>query len=189
MHGKLILFDNKGKQYLVKSFNDIEVSDIPIPEGLVTVFHATNNMNVYGMDNGTIYLKKRDSNDYIALKGHKSFISHLKIIGDRLYSSSYDGKVNFWYVNNEKIIPIEILSKSSWIMDFTISNDGQSLWVGDMNGYLTEELLDVEAINGIIENELKQKKRDFTQEEWNYYIGKTTPYEPLIIKNGKEVVR
>lgn len=189
LHGKLILFDNKGKQYLVKSFNDIEVSDIPIPEGLVTVFHATNNMNVYGMDNGTIYLKKRDSNDYVALKGHKSFISHLKIIGDRLYSSSYDGKVNFWYVNNEKIIPIEILSKSSWIMDFTISNDGQSLWVGDMNGYLTEELLDVEAINGIIENELKQKKRDFTQEEWNYYIGKTTPYEPLIIKNGKEVVR
>ncbi len=189
LHGKLILFDNKGKQYLVKSFNDIEVSDIPIPEGLVTVFHATNNMNVYGMDDGTIYLKKRDSNDYIALKGHKSFISHLRINGDRLYSSSYDGKVNFWYVNNEKIIPIEILSKSSWIMDFTISNDGQSLWVGDMNGYLTEELLDVEAINGIIENELKQKKRDFTQEEWNYYIGKTTPYEPLIIKNGKEVVR
>jgi hypothetical protein len=58
-----------------------------------------------------------------------------------------------------------------------------------MNGYLTEELLDVEAINGIIENELQQKKRVLTQEEWNYYIGKTTPYEPLIIKNGKEVVR
>jgi WD40 repeat protein len=138
------------------------------------------------MEDGSIYLLK-DNNSQIKLLGHESRVSKLKLNSNRLYSSGYDGKVNFWYINNEKIEPMELISKQCWILDFTVSADQQHIWIGDKNGNITEALLDAKKMKDIIETELRKANRDLTEEEWNYYIGKDTPYAPVVLGNRKEV--
>lgn len=185
---QLLLFDNQHNEHIVKDIRHIDTSPVPVP-GKVTAFNNSRFFRAYGMEDGTIYLLKNGSNDYIKLLGHESRISQLKMTDDRLYSAGYDGKVNFWYINNEKIEPMELFSKKCWILDFAVSADLAYCWIGDKYGYITEALLEVPKMKEIIETELRQKQRDFTEEEWNYYIGKATPYQPIIIPNRKEVSR
>lgn len=186
--GKLVLFDDKHRQHIVNDIFHLDTSEIPVP-GIVTAFSSTKDMSAYGMEDGSIYLGNDGSSSYTKLLGHESRVSKLKLNSYRLYSSGYDGKVNFWYINDEKIEPMELISKQYWILDFTVSSDQQHIWIGDKNGNITEALLDAEKMKNRIETELFQKKRDLTEEEWNYYIGKNTPYAPLINRKGKEVSR
>lgn len=185
---QLIIFDNQHNEHVVKNIRNIETSPVPVP-GKVTAFNSSRMFRSYGMEDGTIYLLKNGSNEYTKLLGHESRISQLKMTDDRLYSAGYDGKVNFWYINSEKLEPMELFSKKCWILDFTVSADLAYCWIGDKYGYITEALLEVPKMKEIIETELKQKQRDFTEDEWNYYIGKATPYQPILFRSGKEVSR
>ncbi len=188
MDGKVLLFDDQHRQHLLKDIHHYETSEVPV-KGKVTTFSSTRNLVAYGMEDGSIYLGKRGSKNFTQLLGHESRISQLKMSDELLYSSGYDGKVNFWYINNEKIEPMELISKQNWVMDFTLSDDQRYIWMGDKNGYVTAALLDVEAMKNIIETELKGKNRDLDIDEWNYYIGRNTPYQPIIKNSGKEVRR
>jgi WD40 repeat protein len=118
------------------------------------------------------------------LEGHLSRISKLKLNGQRLYSSSYDGSMKMWNTGSEKVEPMTLISAGSWIMNFTFDNSKQYAWIGDQNGNLTEALLSVPMMAERISKELK---RDFTTDEWNYYIGKNVPFESFVEKQGKEV--
>ena len=185
---QLIVFDDQHREHVVKDIRNIETSKVNV-QGKVTAYSRSRLFRAYGMEDGTIYLSKNGSEDFVKLLGHESRISQLKMTDDRLYSAGYDGKVNFWYINSEKIEPMELFSKKCWILDFTVRNDLTYCWIGDKYGYITEALLEVPEMKEIIEAELRLKQRDFTEEEWNYYIGKDTPYQPLLFKNGKEVTR
>ena len=81
---------------------------------------------------------------------------------------------------------MELISKYCWIHDFTTTDSKRYLLIGDQHGNITQVLMDVKMMNDILEKELQQKHRDFTRDEWDYYIGKNTKYAPLIMK-GKEV--
>ncbi len=188
LDGYTLLFDDAHQQYLVKDFTHFEKSEVPV-RGKVTAFSSTAKMMAYGMDDGSIYLVRRDTKSVTQLLGHESRISQLKMSDQLLYSSGYDGKVNFWYITNEKIEPMELISKQNWIMDFTLSDDQRYIWIGDKNGYVTAALLDVNEMKDIIEAELRSKHRDMDRDEWNYYIGKNTPFQPLILNDRKEVMR
>lgn len=181
----LLLFDDRHREHLVMGLHDIRTADVKVP-GRVTAFGSTKKTRAYGMADGSIYVLTEGSSEYKQLLGHESRISKLKINEQQLFTASYDGKVNFWYVNNGKIEPMEMLSQNCWILDFTTSNDRQCMWIADRNGYVTEALLDAAQMKDIIEVELKRKQIDLTQEDWEYYIGKDTPYQPLIVKKGKE---
>ena len=61
-------------------------------------------------------------------------------------------------------------------MSFTYDRSKQYAWIGDQNGNVTEALLSVPTMVDIVSNKLK---RDFTTDEWNYYIGRNVPYEKL----------
>lgn len=183
--GHMLLFDDAHRQHVVIDINNIQTSKVPVP-GKVTAFYSSKQMKAYGMEDGTIYLLKDDGSTPIKLLGHEWRISELKIDKNRLYSSSYDGRVIFWPVNNEKIEPMELISKYCWIHDFTTTDSKRYLLIGDQHGNITQVLMDVKMMNDILEKELQQKHRDFTRDEWDYYIGKNTKYAPLIMK-GKEV--
>jgi hypothetical protein len=180
-----LLFDDQGRQHQVKGINDFVTSSVPF-RGRVTAFASSKNtrQRVYGMIDGTIYLYDEQSGKTTKLEGHLSRISKMKMNGQRLYSSSYDGTVKMWNTNSEKIEPVTLISANSWIMDFNFDNSKQYVWIGDQNGNLTEALLSVPMM---AERVSKQLKRDFTTEEWNYYIGRNVPYESFIGKQGKEV--
>ena len=167
-----IIFDDKGKMHIIRTIDKIESREVPVP-GQVTAFASSKNQHyeVYGMDNGTIFLVDANREVY-RLVGHRSRISKLKTNGARLYSSSYDGTVNLWMTNSEKMEPMTLLSVDNWIMNFIFDVSKNYLWVCDQHGTLSEALISVEMMAEQVNNSLV---RDFTDKEWNYYIGKNIP--------------
>ena len=177
-----ILFDDKGRQHLVKDVNDISTSPNPV-SGRVTAFASSKNskQQVYGMSDGMVYLYNERTSKITKLVGHLSRISQIKLNGYKLLTSSYDGTVKFWNTASEKIEPTTMVTTNSWIMDFCYDKKKESIWIGDQDGVITDALLSVPVMVDVLKKNLK---RNLTTEEWNYYIGKNVPYESFI--NGKE---
>ena len=180
-----LLYDDQGRQHLVKSINELITSDVPVP-GRVTAFASSKNtlQRAYGMSDGTIYIFNEQNNKITKLEGHLSRISKLKLNGWQLYSSSYDGTLRMWNTNSEKIEPVTLISAGSWIMEFNFDSSKQYVWIGDQDGNLTEALMSVPMMVDLVRKKLK---RDFTTDEWHYYIGEKVPYESFVGKQGKEV--
>ena len=177
---KPLLFDNRGNMHLVNSLDDIRREKVPV-SGQVTAFAKNNSLRLtaYGMLDGTIWLIGGEGKTY-KLMGHLSQVTKLEFDAYRLYSSSYDGKLLFWMSNDPQIKPITLLQSGSWLSDFCFSRDRDYIWMGEHNGTITEYLISVSKIA----QRLRQNvKRNFTQEEWNYYVGKGIPYRRL--KNEK----
>ena len=101
----------------------------------------------------------------------------MKFNGKRLYSSSYDGKLLFWMISDTQIKPITLFQSGSWLIDFTFSSDKNYIWTGEHNGTISAYLISLQKIA----QRLRQNvKRNFTKEEWNYYVGKGIPYRKII---------
>ena len=178
-----LLFDDKGRMHTVMSLQKIDTQKIPV-KGQVTAFATSNTtgFQAYGMKDGTIYLYDKKGNTR-SLLGHQSRISKLKIDGDRVFSSSYDGTINLWIATSEKVDPITLFTNNSWILNFNYDRKKNYLWVGDEKGNLSQILVSVPMMVERIKSKLK---RNFTQNEWNYYIGEKVPYESFISLKGKE---
>ena len=194
--GMSVLFDDQHHEYLVRDFNKIDPPKKILPMGTVSeyVYSASSDLRFYGMTDGSIYMYKSDSDIPVKMIGHKSRITKMKLYNYHLYTTSYDGKMNFWNTESDKtktgkIEPMELLSMRAWILAFTSDNTGQYVWTGDHQGNLTEALLRVSNMKSYIETELRRKHRDFTEDEWTYYIGKNEPYRPVLFAKGKEVRR
>lgn len=178
-----ILFDNKGYMHIVMSLQEIDTQKIPV-KGEVTAFATSNSsgFQAYGMKDGTIYLFDKKGN-VRRLLGQRSRISKLKIDNDRVFSSSYDGTINLWIANSEKTEPITLVTNNAWVIYFNFDRSKNYLWFGDQNGNLSETLISIPMMVQRIKSKLK---RDFTQNEWNYYIGEKVPYESFCSPKRKE---
>ena len=173
---KPLLFDNRGYMHLVNSLDDITNEKVPV-SGQVTSFASSKNehLTAYGMADGTIWMidgKKKTHK----LVGHLSQITKMKFNGKRLYSSSYDGKLLFWMTSDTQIKPITLFQSVSWLNDFTFNKNKDYIWTGEHNGTVTEYLV---AMPKIAERLRQNVKRNFTTEEWNYYVGKGIPYRKI----------
>lgn len=170
-----ILFDDQGQMHLVRTVQLIETSRQPV-SGRVTAFASSNSANIsaYGMSDGVIYVVNEATGQTTKLPGHLSRISRLKLIGTRLLSSSYDRTLKLWHISSGRPGPMTLVTASSWIMDFTLDESKSHAWIGDQQGNLTEALMSADNMADMIKGRLH---RDFTSEEWNYYIGLNIPYE------------
>ena len=179
----LVLFDDKGRMHIVKDLKDIETRKVPVT-GQVTAYVASNDssLQAYGMKDGTIYLFDQKGN-IRKLVGHRSRVSKIRIHENRLFSSSYDGTINLWITNSDKVEPITLFSSSNWILYFNFDRSKNYLWLSDQKGNLSEVLISIPLMVERIKHKLK---RDFTQTEWNYYIGEKIPYESFLSEKGKE---
>lgn len=178
-----IIFDNQGYMHIIRSIEKTEDKRVPV-NGQVTAFASSKSTGyvAYGMKNGTIYLFDANGKSK-ELVGHQSRISFLKIDGRHVYSSSYDGTLNFWMNYQKRTEHISILKTNNWITSFTFDPQKENIWCGDQNGNLTEEFINVDLMVKRIKGNLK---RNLTKEEWDYYIGQNIPYERFI---GKETGR
>ena len=170
---KPLLFDNRGRMHLVSSLDDVTHEKVPV-SGQVTAFvrNSSHRLTAYGMADGTIWLID-GSGKTDKLVGHLSQVTRLEFDAYRLYSSSYDGKLLFWMTSGTQIMPITLFQASSWLSDFTFSKDKSYIWTGEYNGTVSEYLISLPKIS----RRLRQNvKRNFTPEEWNYYVGKGIPY-------------
>ena len=171
-----LLFDDKGNMYLVKGPETFEKEKLSV-QGKVTAYCESKNtgMEAFGMSDGTIWLNIKGKMQ--KLLGHSSRISKMILNGRRLYSGSYDGKVNLWIADKGKIEPMELISNGSWIMHFNFDSTKNTFWLGDMKGNLKAVNISVP----LMVSEIKKRiHRNFTQEEWNYFIGQNVPYEELM---------
>lgn len=177
-----ILFDDKGKMHMVSGLDNITTEDVPVP-GTVTAYCESKNTGIeaYGMNDGSIWLIFKDGKKQ-QLLGHQSRISKMKLNGRRLYSSSYDGKVNLWITDKEKVEPMPLIETKNWIMHFNFDSTKNTFWMGDAKGGLTAVNISVPLM---VEQVKKKLKRDLTTEEWNYYIGQSVPYESFLVNSEK----
>jgi WD40 repeat protein len=168
--------------HIIKDLDKMETRKIPV-SGQVTAYTASNNgLQVFGMIDGTIYLYDNSGN-VRKLVGHRSRVSRIRINENRIFSSSYDGTINVWIANSDKIEPITLYTSNNWILYFNYDRSKNYLWLGDQKGNLSQVLISVPIMVERIKHKLK---RDFTQNEWNYYIGEEIPYESFTSQNGKE---
>ena len=188
---KPLLFDNRGGMHLIDNLeltiDNLELTienltDEKVPvAGQVTAFASSKNtgFSAYGMADGTIWLIDGKGKTY-RLVEHLSQVTKLSFNGYRLYSSSYDGKMLFWMTGDSQIKPITLFQCSSWITSFTFSTDKDYIWTGEYNGTITEYLISLPKIAQRLRENIK---RDFTQDEWNYYVGKGIPYAAFGLEN------
>jgi WD40 repeat protein len=181
--GKPLLFDHRGGMHLVNSLNDITDEKVPV-QGQVTAFaiNKSQQLTAYGMADGTIWLVDKSDKAY-KLVGHLSQVTKMLFDDHRLYSSSYDGKLLFWFTGTElQIRPITLFQGDDWLLDFTNDSNKENIWIGDADGKLTEYLISLDLIQERLKNNVV---RDLTQEEWNYYIGKSIPFRSFL-NNGQQ---
>lgn len=172
--GRPLLFDNRGRMHLVGSLNHTSSEKVPV-SGQVTAFVSGSSLTAYGMADGSIWLTYPNGK-VRKLAGHLSKVTKLKMIDNRLYSSSYDGKVLFWMTSDLQIRPITLFQADNWLIDFTFTNDKDYIWTGDNKGTVSVHLISLPVI---AEHIRQNVKRNFTQEEWDFYVGKGIPYREL----------
>lgn len=179
-----MIFDDRGRMHTVRDLNKFNTRKVPII-GKVTAFASSKGtgFEAYGLDNGTIFLIDKDQKIH-RLLSHRSRISKIKINGTRLYSASYDGTVNVWMVDKEKLEPMELLTTSGWIMYFTFDPSKNYLWTAGQKGNISEALISPRIM---FDKLSKKLKRDMTIEEWNFFVGRNVPYESFIELRRKGV--
>lgn len=171
-----LLFDNRGRMHSVGSLDNITNEKVPV-SGQVTAFTSSSSLKAYGMADGSIWLTYPNGK-VRKLAGHLSKVTKLKMIDNRLYSSSYDGKMLFWMTSDLQIRPITLFQADNWLTDFTFTNHKDYIWTGDNKGNVSAHLISLP----VIAEQIRQRvKRDFTQEEWDFYVGKGIPYRKIKI--------
>lgn len=174
---KPLLFDTEGRMHVVNTLDSIETSSVPVT-GEITAFASSKEaqLSAYGTHDGVIYLidgKGRTRQ----LVGHRSRVTKMKFSEKRLYSSSLDGQLLLWVVDDNQIKPIQLFQGDTWLLDFTYDSNRDYIWIGQANGNLVEYIISIDMMKERIRKNLQ---RDFTEEEWNYYIGNGIPYRSLM---------
>lgn len=176
----ILLFDLTGHAYIVDSkAMDVKAKPLPFPlQPIMSYAYNWRNENeAFGTTEGTIFVNSPDGR-VLRLVGHRSRVSRVKFDGERLYSTSYDGTMRFWPVTQQKIEPMTIIDSHQWVVSFIFDEDMSSIMTGDQNGNLTETLIDAHLMAKKVRGKLE---REFTPEEWEYYVGRGIPYRKLKI--------
>lgn len=126
-----------------------------------------------GSTSGAIYLFNAEGDVLKRLIRHRSSITQLTFNGNHLFSSSYDCTLNQWNAREIKQEAVTVRTTASWIYCFALFEEG-TIWTGDESSMLLRIVISPEMMAREIRTKLK---RDFTDDEWNYYIGPNIPYE------------
>ena len=178
---KPLLFDNRGHMHLVNSLENMTNEKVPVA-GKVTAYASSpkERLAAYGMADGTIWLVDGKGKAY-KLVEHLSRVTRLAFNGQRLYSSSYDGKLLFWPIEgNSYFKAVTLYQSDNWLSDFTFSSDKDYILAGEYHGVITQCLI---SLPMIVQRLRQNVKRNFTHEEWNYYVGKGISYRKLKIED------
>lgn len=130
-----------------------------------------------GYADGTLLLADRRGEVRQRLVGHRSAVTAILFHEGRLYTCSNDRSLRLWDLKKGRIEPLVALESGSWLQAMAPAPDGKSLLGGDGNGTLYRLSVSPEEMAATVR---KQLTRNFTPEEWQYYIGSGIPYETYI---------
>lgn len=131
-------------------------------------------MHILGTEDGDVLLYDKDHKYVKSLVGHSGAITHMEHLGWCLATSSYDHKICLWNLEdlNTQIAPIEV-HYNKWPLSFTTNRDNWTLIVGLADGEIQSLHISVEDNKDNVHDHIE---RDFTPQEWEYYIGEGVKY-------------
>ena len=117
------------------------------------------------------------------MTGHTGAITSIKAVNNSIVSTSYDHTMRFWSFAGMASIAESIEFRfDSWPLSFVVDDESQMIWIGNeaggLNRFCTSVTKNANATQSLL-------RREFTQDEWNYYIGKSVPYRTFM-KGGKK---
>lgn len=127
-----------------------------------------------GYGDGTVLLFSSNETTFQKLVGHRSAVTSIQLEGDKLYSCSYDRTLRLWNLSADRLESVVMLESSSWLHTFLLNPNKESIWAGDENGVFYQLSVSPDSMAAHIKKNLS---RNFTREEWTYYIGNRIPYE------------
>ena len=179
---QFIAFCEKGNYWLIDEDGSSQSKPLELHENVTAYAWSVDlQQAAVGTENGKIFLLDQDGKIIEQLVGHRSKVTQLEFEGHKLFSSSYDCTVNIWNLEAEKIEALSLMEVSSWIYCFSRSVDN-SLWIGDESGTVHRIMYSPDDMVKLVKRNLK---RDFTEDEWSYYLGKDIPRERLNIFEEK----
>ena len=173
----LLVFCDNGD---IISFNEQHINThlhIQLPkEYKVTSYYYQRNeqRHIVGVENGDVYIYDNYGKLLTTLIGHSGRITSIDMFDTFLVTSSYDKNVGIWNTSDITglMTPIEISFKQ-WPLSFALDKPAQTLQVGLANG-------DIETVRISIEKNVESTRRnitrEFTPQEWDYYVGNNVPF-------------
>lgn len=175
-HDKIFLYGTQGEARMLQGEEIAMLS--PWTNGVVTSYAYSDRfgLTALGCEDGMIHIFNQNGQKVRTLVGHRSRVSQLDFKESYLFSSSYDNTLNLWNLKNSGQDALTVRVLPSWIYCF-LNNDQEALWVGDESGTLTRVVISPDKMAEMIHAKLK---REFTHDEWIYYMGSNTPYQQFI---------
>lgn len=169
---RVMVFGKKGGIWSVGKDAKLKAEEIST-RGIVTAFtwYKEKNLSAIGLENGDILVFDASGNSRGKLVGHSSRVTDLHFVDNFLFSSSYDRVVNIWDVNATNSEAVSINDFTSWVYCMC-SNDKKALFIGEQSGKVSRIVVSPSEMAKTIHSNLK---RDFTDDEWAYYVGKNVP--------------
>ncbi len=180
--GQWLAFGSEGGLWEISPAGDLVPQERFVKER-VTAFAWSSDlrMGAVGVEDGNIYLMDDIGNVVKSLVGHRSRITRLLFKDRYLFSSSYDCTVSLWDIRADKQEAVSLKTLPGWVYCFCLSEDN-AIWTGDESGAVSRIMISPDEMAALIQNKLK---RDFTDEEWLYYVGRNVPRMRLKLLNLK----
>lgn len=168
-NGDVFRIDTAGNKKKLGNYHPAAVTALcQSPEGKSLAVGYADGMLLLAGTNGEILQR---------LVAHRAAISGICIRDDKLYSCSYDRTLRLWNLATERREAVTVLESSSWLLSLAFSLDGTALLAGDGNGDFYRMSVSPDSMAGRIRSRLS---RNFTPEEWTYYMGNQIPYETYV---------
>jgi WD40 repeat protein len=155
-----VLFQEKGNEVLSMSFN---------PAGNILATGDRNgNVKIWNLDRKTMVEN---------LRGHSARITGLAFSKDGkiLASTSYDATARLWDAGNWNNQPVVLSDNSGYIFSVAISPDSKYVLTGSADE--SRLVMNPTSTKVMAEDICEKIERNFTQDEWNTYVGEGITYE------------
>jgi len=132
----------------------------------------------YGNNQGAIYLWDLKTGELKqSLRGHNGWITGIDFSNDgsMMASSSYDGSVRLWHLDDLGTLPVVFDDHGTWVTSVIFTKDDKQIISGDKDGNIRKYYTDIKLL---LDGFCSYLSSDLTQNEWQNYVGTDIPYKP-----------
>jgi WD40 repeat protein len=173
-------------------FEDGTVGEVPLKDGgTITLIRQVNAkitaitfsdhslLLAVGTNDGKIQVFNRSGSTAYHLNQHSSTVTALSFNdeGKKLVSSSLDGLVYLWDINQPDVKPILFKEHESWVWSTSFNHRGNQFCSGGKDKNIITYIATEEDLVSAIESHVK---RNLTPSEWVQFIGADIPYETTV---------
>lgn len=164
--------EKNGKVQQMDSSGNVLFSENVGSENYATCITTADGKMAFGLYNGEVIFY--DANGVSErLLGHISPVNSILWSDKGLVTASNDGTVRFWNYDDHSAGSLLIYKSSSWIYSAVLVDNGTMVVSGGASTSLHSNVI----VPYKMADEIKAAlTREYTESEWNYYIGEVAPY-------------